>query len=404
MDTTDRVLDFHQAQYDFLQSNAIFRAFTGGIGSGKSFAGSYDIIRRAKRDRLYLVMAPTYSMLSDATFRSFKALATDLDLIADIKPSAPPFIKLRTGAEVIFRSADDPEKLRGPNLSGIWMDEASLMMQEAFTIAIGRLREGGEQGWLTATFTPKGRLHWTFETFATGKENTAIFRARTSDNPFLPAEFTPTVRGQYTSTLAAQELEGEFIDSGGMMFKRYWFGMVDEPPVFKSEVRAWDMAATPLDEEKARDPDWTAGVRMGRTEDGVNVITDVRRIRGTPQQVQELVRTTAEQDGRGVMIRLEQEPGSAGVAVVDHYRRHVLAGYRFVAERATGHKADRAQPLAAQAEGGACKLLRGLWNKDFLDEAEMFPFGSHDDMVDAASAALNALTTKRTIAFRAVRL
>jgi hypothetical protein len=46
-------------------------------------------------------------------------------------------------------------------------------------------------------------------------------------------------------------------------------------------------------------------------------------------------------------------------------------------------------PLAAQAEGGVVKLLlRGPWNKDFLDEVELFPLGRHDDAVDAASLAL----------------
>jgi len=57
-------------------------------------------------------------------------------------------------------------------------------------------------------------------------------------------------------------------------------------------------------------------------------------------------------------------------------------------ERSTDSKADRALPLAAQAEGGAVKLRRDRWNKDCLDELEMFPYGHHDDQVDAASLAL----------------
>jgi predicted phage terminase large subunit-like protein len=127
-------------------------------------------------------------------------------------------------------------------------------------------------------------------------------------------------------------------------------------------------------------------VLLGPAEDGTHFVLDVRRLRGTPQQVQALVRQTARQDGQDVRVVMEQEPGSAGVAVVDHYLR-LLAGFRFSGIRSTGSKADRAQPLAAQAEGGAVRLLRGLWNKDFLDEIEMFPFGPHDDMVDAASLA-----------------
>jgi predicted phage terminase large subunit-like protein len=380
-------------QNEFIKGEALFRAFVGGIGSGKSWAGSYDLIRRARPGRLYLVCAPTYGMLADATFRSFLGLAEELGIVdpADVKRSPPPCIRLRTGAEVLFRSADEPDLLRGPNLSGVWLDEASLMAEDVFTVCIGRLREAGEQGWLSATFTPKGRLHWTFETFATGRPDTAIYHARTADNPFLPPRFHDTVRQQYTSTLAEQELEGGFIDAGGVMFQRHWFGLVDAnqvPPLSQLSqwVRGWDLAATPKDEDQARDPDWTAGVLLGRSGDGTYYIRDVRRLRGTPQQVQRLVRQTAEQDGRRVKVVMEQEPGSAGVVVVDAYRR-MLSGFNFQGVRSTGSKADRAQPLAAQAEGGAVKLVRGPWNKDLLDELEIFPFGKHDDMVDALSLA-----------------
>jgi predicted phage terminase large subunit-like protein len=308
---------------------------------------------------------------------------------ADVKRSAPPSIRLRTGAEVLFRSADEPDRLRGPNLSGVWLDEASLMPQDAFTIAIGRLREAGEQGWLTATFTPKGRQHWTHETFATGRPDTAIFRARTADNPFLPPRFYDTTRRQYTAALAAQELEGEFIDAGGTLFQRHWFPLVDRVPPLVARVRAWDLASTPKDEAAGRDPDWTAGVLMGKGPDRTLYVLDVRHTRGSPQEVQALVLGTARADGGGTHIVMEQEPGSAGKTVVDHYLR-LLQGYVFHGERSTGSKSDRAQPLAAQAEGGAVKLLRGAWNKDFLDELEVFPFGGrHDDQVDAVSLALS---------------
>ena len=144
-----------------------------------------------------MVVAPTYSMLADSTFRSFVQLAEELGIVAEAKKGAPPSVRLKTGAEVLFRSADEPDRLRGPNLSGVWLDEASLMTQEVFNVSIGRLREAGEQGWLSATFTPKGKGHWTFETF-TGRPDTAIFYAKTSDNPFLPVNFHSTVRKQYT--------------------------------------------------------------------------------------------------------------------------------------------------------------------------------------------------------------
>src|SRR5713101_6742934 len=137
---TQKTIKLHPAQQAFLQSDALFRGFVGGIGSGKSWSLCYDMLRRARSGRLYCMIAPTYAQLSDSTFRSFVALAEDLGILdpADIKRSAPPSVKLRTGAEVLFRSGDDPDRLYGPNLSGMALDEASLMLEAVYSIAIGR--------------------------------------------------------------------------------------------------------------------------------------------------------------------------------------------------------------------------------------------------------------------------
>lgn len=348
---------------------------------------------RAKPGRLYCVAAPTYTMLGDASFRSCIEVASDyLGILARPKRSAPPSLSLTTGADIIFRSTEDPDKLRGPNLSGIWMDEASLMSEDAFTILIGRLREGGEQGWLTATFTPKGKLHWTYDTFGTRQPDTALFHASTFNNPFLPPKFYDTVAGKYTSKLAEQELEGVFSETGGVLFNRRWFQILDSLPKITRRIRAWDLAATEVDVKKAskNDPDWTVGTLFGEDGRGTYYIEDVRRLRASPRQVQDFVRTTAEEDGLDVTIWMEEEGGSSGKIVTSDFLR-ILAGFDFHAEKSSGAKVERARPLAAQAEGGAVKLLRGLWNRDFLNEIEVFPFGKHDDQVDSASQGFNKL-------------
>jgi phage terminase large subunit-like protein len=163
------------------------------------------------------------------------------------------------------------------------------------------------------------------------------YTCKTADNPFLPPDFHGNVRRQYTAHLAAQELEGEFVDAAGVLFRRHWFPVVDAvPPGPLRRIRCWDFAATPKDADAARDPDRTAGVLLGRVLDGTHFILDVRRLRGTPQQVEQAIRATAAQDGRATTIRMEQEPGSSGVSIIDHYLRHVLAGYNFRGERSTG--------------------------------------------------------------------
>ena len=96
---------------------------------------------------------------------------------------------------------------------------------------------------------------------------------------------------------------------------------------------------------------------------------------------------------------LEQEPGSSGVNVIDHYRRNVLPSFTFYGDKVTGDKAERARPLSSAAQAGNVKLVRGPWNVAFLDEAEAFPQGSHDDQVDAVSGGRSKLATKATYGF-----
>ena len=239
MTTVTKTIKVYQKQMQFLESKALLRAFVGGIGSGKSFIGALDMIKRAKPNRLYLTTAPTYPMLSDATFRSLSGLAQELGVvgIGDVKTSPPPSIKLRTGAEILFRSTDNPEMLRGPNLSGIWMDEASLSKREAFDILVGRLREGGEQGWITTTFTPKGKAHWTYKVFGTEQPDTELIHAASDENPFLPPTFVENVRKRYTAQQIRQELGGSFIEGGGNhYFPHLWPHYEDIGDAYKVQL------------------------------------------------------------------------------------------------------------------------------------------------------------------------
>ena len=339
--------------------------------------------------------APTYTVLSDSTFRTFVALAEELGIAKDIRRGAPPSVELATGAEVLFRSADEPDRLRGPNLSGVWLDEASLNPREVFEVAIGRLREGGEHGFLSATFTPKGRGHWTFETFATGRPDTAIFYARTADNPFLPVRFENAVRQQYTSTLAEQELEGQV--------HRRWrcplsTGLVRHRGQGASLVRPGSRMGPRRHGEgrgEGTRPGRDRGYQGGQGQDGTVYILDLRHLRGSPGQVESLVLDTARADGQRVPIAMEQEARQRRASSLS---RPSCASWR--ATSSTGCPARAARltervPFAAQAEGGKVKLLRGPWNKLFLDEAELFPFGAHDDCIDAATLTFTRLSWRQ---------
>lgn len=58
-----------------------------------------------------------------------------------------------------------------------------------------------------------------------------------------------------------------------------------------------------------------------------------------------------------------------------------------VADRVTGSKLTRAEPFAAQVQGGNVRLIGGPWVNDFRDEAEAYPNSRFLDQIDAAAMA-----------------
>lgn len=157
-------------------------------------------------------------------------------------------------------------------------------------------------------------------------------------------------------------------------------------------VRAWDLAATIHSGQN--DPDWTVGLKLERDQMGRFMIADVVRVRGTPNQIEELITQTASSDGRNVHISLPEDPGQAGKAQIAYLTRQ-LAGYHVSSSRESGTKVSRATPVASQIEAGNVMIRRAGWNTAFLDELRSFPFGSKDDQVDALSRAFSVLTDRR---------
>lgn len=231
-----------------------------------------------------------------------------------------------------------------------------------------------------------------FVNLVTRKEDAVFIPASLADNPSLDYEAYRENLMHLSPVERERLLNGDWdVTEDGSMFERHWFKMLRSPtpPVSRNVVRFWDNAAS------AGTGDWTVGVKMIHTDDGKWVIEDVVRGQWSTLQKQQIMAQTAALDGVHVAIRTEQEPGSAGVDVVDNLRRNVLAGYDFDGIRSSGDKETRAAPFASQAEAGNVYLMEGKWNKDYLDEATQFPVGAHDDQIDASSGALSYLAFGR---------
>ena len=367
---------FSEPQRRFWEAPARFRAFIGGVGSGKTYAGCVEVVRQPERTT-GMIVAPTYPMLRDATLRTFMEMLRPL--IASFNRSEMR-VTLTNGTTVLFRSADDPDRLRGPNLGWFWLDEAALMTQEAWLIMIGRLREQPGRAWVTST--PRGK-NWLYDTFVQADPNYRMIQSSTRDNPFLPSEFIKSLEAAYTSEWLRQEVDGDFVDPTGALFKREWFTVVDRAPENIRWARYWDLAAS-----TKTSADYTASAAVGMGDDGVLYIRDMVRGRWEWPDARRIITQTMQSEP---LVIHAIEEAMHGLAAVQELRRDPsLAGVALRGVRVEKDKLQRALPWAARAEGGKVALVRGAWIGAFLDEVCQFDGtgATHDDQVDTVSGAL----------------
>jgi len=205
-------IELYSTQYDFVTCADRYTAFIAGIGSGKTFSGAVKGATLAHPKTLGLVVAPTYPMLRDATVRTYQDIFGDAMQLH----KGEMLGTLPNGAEIMFRSADQPDRLRGPNIHWAHVDEGALCPNGTWEVVIGRLRADGTAGPCFVTSTPKGR-NWLYER----SDNMHIFRAHTRDNPYNAREFVESLEASYTGRFADQELAGEFVGFEGLVYEEF---------------------------------------------------------------------------------------------------------------------------------------------------------------------------------------
>jgi predicted phage terminase large subunit-like protein len=220
----------------------------------------------------------------------------------------------------------------------------------------------------------------------------AIFiPALMDDNPYLDKDsYRESLSHADPITRRQIELGDWEIQATGRMVEREHFKFVDVAPADCKWVRYWDMASTEPTPQN-REPDYTAGVLMGRSPIGYYYVKHAVRWRKAPGPTEVGIRHWAETDGIPVPVWMEIEPGSGGINTISHYMRHVLQGFNFRGNKVTTSKTARFAPFASQAEAGNVYLIRAPWNDEYLESAVVFPDGAHDDLEDATSGAFSRL-------------
>lgn len=164
----------------------------------------------------------------------------------------------------------------------------------------------------------------------------------------------------------------------------------------KYYVRSWDFAGVKKESKPREKNDYTRGVLL--CTDGISVyILDIKSHHGTVDQNDILLVETAIQDGWNVVITVPEDPGSAGQHYVDYLQSlKELKGYTLHPIRPTNNKQLRAAPFAAYLNQGKIIIVSDeqdefKWNQVLLEEMASFPFGQHDDIIDACSDAFHMI-------------
>lgn len=227
-------LPLYRKQYDFVNTPARFSSIFAGRGYGKSHTGAIRLLLMAMNipDAVLMAIGPTHTQLNDSTKKTFYRLCPP-EIIAwkrdGAENSGTGIYNLHGGvSEIMWRSGHNPGSLRGPSVHGFWLDEAGLMDEEVFDIAMATLRLGDDsqqRGWITTT--PVGDEHWTYKLFGEDEDGRKVnpdpmyqsWFAETKENTKGLSEGTiQSLYAKYSGPWAAQELGGRFVRFSGLVY------------------------------------------------------------------------------------------------------------------------------------------------------------------------------------------
>lgn len=412
MATTTKILRKrpHPGQQHILQNKRRYNVVNCGRRFGKTVLGIEPVLEALTAGKNAHWFAPTYKILLDAWYIFSRLLKP----IAKTVSKTDKRIELRNGAVLEFWSLEDPDAGRSREGAVAIVDEAAMVLRLHDVInKVLRPILTKVQGSIWFLSTPRGKNDF-YDLFQRGLDDKnadwTSFKAPTWANPHLPAE----EEGQVLADIEAgimpqsdynQEYLAEFLDESGALFKPSYFKNIIDPydlPMGLHWMRGWDMALS-----EKQEADETVGVKIATDDAGNIYLDDMRSWRKEfPDSRDEIIELMVD-DGPEVAVGIERP--LAGLPVIQELLREKrLLKHRIYKIEVKGKsKKVRAQVWASRAEAGKLFLVRGDWNRGFIDQCLMFrghPKDS-DDRIDAVSVAMDLLfkVSTQTHAKRSVK-
>lgn len=371
-----------------------------GRGAGKTRSGAEDIWWSAyTRDERIAVLGPTLPDIRKTAFEGESGLLSRIPpslVINYNRTSLELWTKTMSGGTSYFvgYSAEEPERLRGPQHHRAWCDELGAWNPKKAMDVWDNLLFGlrlGSSPRIVVTTTPRT----TPLLRAIVKDSTTkISRASTFANKHLPESILKKFKEKYEGTrLGRQELEAELLED---VVGALWTDeMVQHEPI----EYVWQ------DDDIVRivvavDPSGSSGdsigiVVVGAKIDGTYVVLADKTINGSPAEWGRAAVKAYEDFGAD---RLVAEVNFGG-AMVEAVIRNVDPDVSYQEVRASRGKIVRAEPVAALYEQGKVTHVRGLVELEkqmMLMTNEGYVGEGSPDRVDALVWALSTLSKKRS--------
>ena len=338
-------------------------------------------------EEVYYV-APTFEQGKKIMWPLLKELGQEL---IESKYENTGTLTLLNGRRISIKGADRPDSLRGVGLSYVVLDEYAFMKEEVWEMIILPALARSEGGALFIG-TPDGKNHF-YDLYLRGQDEEFTdwksWHFVSAANPFLPRTEIEEAKNRMSLDRFKQEFEASFEASQNAVLSPAMFSIVTEEPYPGDYYVTADLAGFESSE---------AGRKISRNDDHAIAVVKVWRggwcvvdiIYGKWDVRETALRLVkAYKDYRPVAFGIEK--GMAKNAVMPYLEDEMnrLGMYFNVEDLTHGNqkKTDRiAWALQGRAEKGRIQLMRGRWNKLFLEQAADFPNPrAHDDLIDAVA-------------------
>jgi hypothetical protein len=210
-------------QHEFIFSDAKFPALIGGLGSGKSQAGTYRVavLMLGEPGANCAYYFPTYDLIN---LRGIPGLVKDLETLGvknyTVNKSSYS-VSINGFGDVIFRSYDAPERIVAYEVAHSIVDELDTLPRDKAEFVWRKVVERNRQpsqhhagNTVGCVTTPdQGQLGFVFEKWGGVElqDGYQLIKASTYSNPFLPNSYIDDILKNYNEDLAKLYLEGEFV-------------------------------------------------------------------------------------------------------------------------------------------------------------------------------------------------